>query len=120
MPPVSGWRQQRGLGKSLRRGATLTIELAEAWFRRITDVASLVPLFEEAERQPFERFGFDNYTQHRLAYSFVLARTGDLTQARIQIDRGCQTHVFGRFGSIEERRQPLAERPHQLLDAAAT
>lgn len=84
--------------RACERSAALTIELAEDWFARISDVASLVPLFEEAEHRPVVRFGFDNYVQHRLAYAFVLARAGELVRARAELDRWCERHVFGQFG----------------------
>lgn len=62
-----GMRRRADVRKALNASADLTVRLAEQWFGRISDVPSLLPLFEEAERQPVVRFGFDNDVQHQLA-----------------------------------------------------
>jgi hypothetical protein len=112
---VWGMGPQDGVRKALDRSAGLAVELAEQWFGRITDVPSLIPVFEEAERQPAVRFGFDDYVQHRLAYAFVLARTGNTERARTELDRWCQRHLFGQFGPPEDTRSAAAERLHELI-----
>jgi hypothetical protein len=86
---------------------------------RISDVSSLVPLYEEAEQQQVVRFGFDNYVQHRLAFAFVLAKVGDLSRAHSELDRWCQLHIQGGFGPPEDKRPDLQRRLHELLDEAA-
>ena len=115
---VRGMAREDDVRRSLRRSSVLTAELSEAWFSRINDVPSLVSLFEEAERQPVVRFGFDNYVQHRLAFAFVLARTGDLTRARAELDRWCELHVYGQFGPAEGRRSDLQGELRDLLEKA--
>jgi hypothetical protein len=112
---VWGMGPQDGVRKALDRSAGLAVELAEQWFGRITDVPSLIPVFEEAERQPAVRFGFDDYVQHRLAYAFVLARTGNTERARTELDRWCQRHLFGQFGPPEDTRSAAAEKLHELI-----
>lgn len=116
---VRGMARRGDVRRSLQRSSALTAELSESWFSRINDLASLVPLFEEAERQPAVRFGFDNYVQHRLAFAFVLARTGDLTRARAELDRWCELHVQGQFGPADGLGSDLQVELKDLLDRAA-
>lgn len=50
------------------------------WFD-ITDVASLLPLFEEQISAPVTRFGFENDPDQRLALAFAHGFLGDLGAA---------------------------------------
>lgn len=59
--------------RSVAAAANATVEASTAWFDRVTDVESTLPLFEEARRDAASRFGFDHYPQQRLAHAFVLA-----------------------------------------------
>ena len=115
---IRGMGRRDAVHRGLKRSAAIAVDLAEAWFSRISDVASLIPLFEEAERQCNERFGFDNYVQHRLAFAFVLARTGDLDRARAELDRWCERHISVGFELEASRRSSLRGELHALLDAA--
>jgi hypothetical protein len=66
--------------RSVASAAKATVESANQWFDRVSDVASTLPLFEEARNDSESRFGFDHYPQQRLAHAFVLAHTGQTSR----------------------------------------
>jgi hypothetical protein len=116
---VDGMSTTTTARRALHRSARLTTHHAEQWFSRMTDVPSLLPIFEDAERQPVIRFGFDNYTQHRLAYAFVLARCDNVTTAHRQLDHWVANEHLMALGLPVERQVAVARRLHELLDDVA-
>lgn len=90
---VHGMASRRPVERAMRRSAIATIRSATSWFDRISDVRSLLPLYEEAIEQPVHRFGFDNHVQYRLSYAFVLAATSQGEAAREQLDQWCDLHL---------------------------
>jgi len=60
------------------RSASAMMELADPWFARVSDLASLIPLFDDLDRAPRAWSFFSNSRQTLLARAFVLAGTGEL------------------------------------------
>ena len=73
---VSGMQTPADAKEAIKRSTKLTVALALDWFARVTDLPSLVSLYEEVGSRPTVRFGPDNYPQHRLSFAFVLKATG--------------------------------------------
>ncbi|MGH2807965.1 MAG: hypothetical protein ACRDKT_11905 [Actinomycetota bacterium] len=73
---VSGMQTAAEAKEAIRGSTRLAVGYATSWFDRVSDLPSLISLYEEARSRPVVRFGVDNYTQHRLSFAFVLKAAG--------------------------------------------
>lgn len=87
---VHGIGSARVVRRRIRHSARLSVRFARAWFSRISDVPSLLPVFEQARRRHVTRFAFDRYPQQPLALAFLLARLGDVQRAHREFDAWCR------------------------------
>jgi hypothetical protein len=115
---IRGMRTARQFQRAAGRSAELVVGLAEAWFARINDVASLLPLYEEAQHAPVVRFGFDNHLQWQLSYAFVLAHVGSIDSARSALDNWCARSLDRLSGVTDDRRSAIRRQLHELLETA--
>ena len=73
---VSGMQTAADAKDAIKASTKAAVPAALGFFDRIGDLPSLVSLYEEIRARPLVRFGFDNYTQARLSYAFVLRAAG--------------------------------------------
>jgi hypothetical protein len=73
---VSGMQSATDAKEAIKRSTRLAVHHATSWFKKVGDMPSLISLYEEARSRPVVRFGFDNYTQQRLSFAFVLKAAG--------------------------------------------
>ncbi len=73
---VSGMQTATETKNAIKGSTVKAVPRALEWFARIGDFPSLTSLYEEARSRPVVRFGFDNYTQARLSFAFVLRAAG--------------------------------------------
>lgn len=113
---TTGFRSARQFRSEAGIVASYATSCATAWFDRITDVASLLPIFAEQMAAPVTRFGFENYPDQRLALAFVHGYLGDLTAAHRELD-----HYLGRggFDITEQQAARLRASLERRLSAAA-
>ena len=83
---VSGMQTATDAKNAIKTSTKTAVPVALAWFDRIGDLPSLVSLYEEARARPVVRFGFDNFTQARLSYAFVLRAAGYEVLAEQEFD----------------------------------
>ena len=83
---VSGMQSTTDAKNAIKACTVMAVPRALAWFDRIGDLPSLVSLYEEVRARPVVRFGFDNYTQARLSYAFVLRAAGYEVLAEQEFD----------------------------------
>ncbi len=93
------------LSADVQRVSVAAIDESGAWFERVRDIRSLIPLYREAEAATTCRFGFDNYTQYRLGYAFALAAVGQGEESRRQLDTWLNLHGARLTGSVKELLQ---------------
>lgn len=73
---VSGFQTAEDAKDAIKASTKVAVPHALRWFDRIDDLPSLMSLYEVVRSRPVARFGFDNYTQARLSYAFVLRAAG--------------------------------------------
>lgn len=101
------------------RSASAMVERVDPWFARVSDLASLVPMFDDEERLPRHWSFLTNRRQQLLARAFVHAGTGELSRGREYLDLWCETYVFSSVGPVERKREALARKLNDLLERAA-
>jgi len=86
---ISGLEGSAGVRRDAARVLPAAVQAARAWFEGAEDVhgaRARAEWLDTADR-PGRGFGPDNWVQQRLAYAFLLARTGAADEARVQLDR---------------------------------
>jgi hypothetical protein len=78
---ISRYGNENEIIKNAEQIATRAVSEAEMFWGRVHSLSDVADLFEEWRHRKFVRFGFDNYVNAPLAYSFVLARLGRKTEA---------------------------------------
>lgn len=113
---TNSFRSSRRFARDVSSVASCAFDCATGWFDRITDVASLLPLFDEQITAPVTRFGFDHHPSQRLALAFVHSHLGDAMAARAELDLFLDQSTL----DITERRfAELRTGLHRRLDAVA-
>lgn len=102
-------RGPEGVRRDVERVLPAAVRGALAWFEGVDDIPSARRRAEELARaeRPAGRSGINNYVQHRLAYAFLLARTGAEDEARAELDRW--------IAFLPEERETLRSKLRELL-----
>lgn len=101
------------------RSASAMIERADPWFARVSDLASLIPLFDEEDRLPRVFSFFSGGCQTLLARAFVNAGVGELDTGREYLRQWCDQYIFSSIGPPEWKRAAVAQKLGDLLEKAA-
>lgn len=73
---ISRYGKKSEITEKAEQVANLAVAEAERFWRRVHSLDDVVGLFEEWRSREYVRFGFQNYVDASLSYSFVLARMG--------------------------------------------
>ncbi len=75
------YKSEKDLIKRTKDIISIIINESESFYSRIHHLKDLDILFLEKINRKFIRFGFHNYIQHKLAYSFLLKKIGNIAEA---------------------------------------
>jgi hypothetical protein len=84
---ISAWRPPSDGPGEQTRAAKQVMAMSTPWLAAIRDLNSLLAAFEREQRRPSNRFPFDAYVQHRLAYAFALAAANETSKALVELRR---------------------------------
>jgi hypothetical protein len=92
---VSEWQitlygEKKDIIEKAEKVATQSVRDARTYWNRVENLHDIPAMFEEWRTREYIRFGFHNYVDAPLAYSFVLARLGRELEARewLKVYRG--------------------------------
>lgn len=94
---ISRYGRKSEINENAEQIASRAVFEAEKFWGRVHSLSDVANLFEEWRHRKFVRFGFDNYVNAPLSFSFVLARLGRKTEATEWLEK------FLRGVSVETR-----------------
>lgn len=109
---ISSFRGPGRLGPrpDAERVLPAAVRAAQDWFEGAADIQGARAKAEwlNTVERPGRGFGPDNYVQQRLAYAFLLVRTGAADRARVELDRWIKRSP--------DEREPLRAKLFTLLE----